>query len=112
MALSSTIQPVSQIIESATVSNSPDALLAMVLASLYLANNSKKGLRKLKRKLIWNTLTVKLKSLFSFGKRALSNRELTIIIVVILALLLLTISWQTAVVLLLAGILVALLIKT
>jgi hypothetical protein len=91
MAFSTTVQP---IVKPATVpanqpsNNISDALLSMVLLSMYGAQMSKKTVRKLKRKFFFTSLKLKLKSLFS--PRTTSDRTLLYIIlgVALLALLL------------------------
>lgn len=91
MAFSTTIQPTAK---PATVpanhpsNNISDALLSMVLLSMYGAQMSKKTVRKLKRKFFMTSLKLKLKSFFS--PRTSSDRTLLYIIlgVALLALLL------------------------
>jgi hypothetical protein len=79
MAFSSTIQQIEK--PAATTPNSelPDALLSMVLLSVYGAHMSKKSLRKLKRKFFWTSVKLKVKSIFS-PKASVSNRTLIYIL--------------------------------
>jgi hypothetical protein len=91
MAFSTTVQPIAK--PESKPANQPsgdisDALLSMVLLSMYGAQMSKKTVRKLKRKFFFTSLKLKLKSLFS-GK-AMNDRTLLYIIlgVALLALLL------------------------
>lgn len=91
MAFSTTIQP---ILKPETLpANQPssdisDALLSMILLSMYGAQMSKKTVRKLKRKFFFTSLKLKAKSLFS--PRTVTDRTLIYIIlgVALLALLL------------------------
>jgi hypothetical protein len=91
MAFSTTVQPVEK---STTVpANQPshnvsDALLSMILLSMYGANMSKKTVRKLKRRFFLTSLKLKAKSLFT--PQRVSDRTLIYIIlgVALLALLL------------------------
>lgn len=92
MAFSTTVQPV----EKTTVpANQPstdvsDALLSMVLLSMYGAQMSKKTVRKLKRNFFWTSAKLKAKSFFTPKAAAVSDRTLIYIIlgVALLALLL------------------------
>ena len=87
------------------------SLLGALLVSFYAAGQSKKALRKMKRKLMWTALKTKFRGLFN-KKESISTRTLLIILIAVLALiLLLTVSWPVALVLVLAGILVVLLVK-
>ncbi|HVF95823.1 MAG TPA: hypothetical protein VM871_00795 [Flavisolibacter sp.] len=56
-----------------------DALLGMLMLSIYGAQMSKKTVRKLKRKFFLTSLKLKLQSLFS-AKREFSDRQLLYII--------------------------------
>ena len=109
----STIQPQSKPATELPVDNTGAAsLLAALLLSMYAAQKSKKAMRKFKRKLFWTAAKAKVKGLFS-KKESISTRTLLIILIAVLALiLLLTVSWPVALILLLAGILVVLLIKS
>lgn len=99
MAFSTTVQPIATttvpaIEKPATApanqpsSNISDALLSMVLLSVYGAQMSKKTVRRLKRKFFLTSLKLKLKKLFS--PRSVNDRTLLYIIlgVALLALLL------------------------
>ena len=90
MAFSTTIQPIQK--PAPVPSNQPsanvsDALLSMILLSVYGAHMSKKTVRKLKRRFFVNSMKLKLKSLFS--PRSVSDRTLIYIILaaVLLALI-------------------------
>ena len=86
------------------------SFLGALLLSFYAAGQSKKAMRKMKRKLMWTALKAKFKGLFN-KKEGISTRTLLIILIAVLALiLLLTVSWPVALVLVLAGILVVLLV--
>lgn len=79
MAFSTTIQHV----EKPTTTEKPSdditgALLSMIVLSVYGAQASKKSLRKLKRKLFWTSLKLKLKSIFQPG--SVSDRTLIYIL--------------------------------
>lgn len=68
MAFSTTVQPIEK--TTSVPSNQPsnnvsDALLSMILLSMYGAQMSKKTVRKLKRKFFFTSLKLKLKSFFS-----------------------------------------------
>jgi hypothetical protein len=54
------------------------ALMGMLLLSVYAANKSKKELRKLKRKFIWDSFRLKMKSMFK--AKAVSDRTLIYIL--------------------------------
>lgn len=91
MAFSTTVQPVAK---TTVPTNQPssdisDALLSMVLLSIYGAQMSKKTVRKLKRNYFWTSMKLKAKSFFS-PKAAVADRTLIYIIlgVALLALLL------------------------
>ena len=93
MAFSTTVQPVEK---STTVpfnqpsNNISDALLSMILLSVYGAQMSKKTVRKLKRQFFLTSLKLKLKKLNPFSKQRVADRTLIYIIlgVALLALLL------------------------
>jgi hypothetical protein len=87
---SSAIQPVAQPKPDQPVDNTAAnaSLLSMLVLSVYAAQKSKKSLRKLKRKLMWTALKLKVKSLFS-RKSTTSDRQLILYILLgILALVL------------------------
>ena len=86
---SSTIQPTSKPVSEQPVDNTAKnaSLLSLLVLSVYAAQKTKKSLRKLKRKLAWTALKLKIKSLFK--KRATSYRQLVLYILLgILALVL------------------------
>ena len=90
MAFSTSIQPVVKPPHEQPLNNNgADAsLLTMLVLSIYAAQKSKKALRKLRRKLFWTALKLKIKSLFS-RKSAPSDRRLVLyILLAILALVL------------------------
>ena len=86
----STVQPASNPVTEKTSDNGTIAasVLSLLLLSAYGASKSKKALRKMKRKLVWSALKMKVKSLFS--KKSVSDQTLLLILlgVVILALIL------------------------
>lgn len=92
MAFSTTVQPVAK---PESTANQPshtisDALLSMILLSVYGAQLSKKTVRKLKRQFFWTSMKLKAKSFFKPKADAVSDRTLIYIIlgVALLALLL------------------------
>lgn len=90
MAFSTTIQPIQKpapVPANQPSANVSDALLSMILLSVYGAHMSKKTVRKLKRRFFMNSMKLKLKSLFS--PRSVSDRTLIYIILaaVLLALI-------------------------
>lgn len=121
MALSSTTiqQPVENTDSNITIDNTGAAtMLAALAIGIYAAQKSKKQLRKLKRKALFNFFKYRLQASLSrlfkpFSKTApqISNRTLLYILLGIAVLILLFISWPAAVVLLLLGILLVLLLK-
>ncbi|HVF81813.1 MAG TPA: hypothetical protein VM884_07760 [Flavisolibacter sp.] len=60
-------------------SNLPDAVLSMLILSMYGAQMSKKALRKLKRQFFWTSLKLKVKSIFK-PKASVSDRTLIYIL--------------------------------
>ena len=66
------------------------SLLSMLLLGAYAAKQSKKSLRKMKRRLMWNAFKLKLKSLFS--KKATSDRTLLLILLAVICLALILIE--------------------
>lgn len=92
MAYNVTVQPVekSSLPDNQTSTPVSDALLSMVLLSMYGAQMSKKTVRKLKRNFFWTSLKLKAKNLFKPKASAVSDRTLIYIIlgVALLALLL------------------------
>ena len=80
MAFSTTIQHIEKPAPSITPSNDlPDALLSMLILSMYGAQMSKKTLRKLKRKFFWTSLKLKIKSIFN-PRASVSDRTLIYIL--------------------------------
>jgi hypothetical protein len=88
MAFSTTaIQPATQpVTEKPANSDVLSSLLGALMLSVYAANKSKKAMRKMRRRLVWTALKMKMKSLFS-GK-AISDRTLIYILLGIVALVL------------------------
>lgn len=88
MAFSTTaIQPATQpVTEKPANSDVLSSLLGALMLSVYAANKSKKAMRKMRRRLVWTALKMKMKSLFS-GK-AMSDRTLIYILLGIVALVL------------------------
>ena len=88
---SSLVQPVAKPTNEQPADNNNSAvaasLLGMLVLSVYAAQKSKKNLRKLKRKLLWTGLKMKLKSLFT-RKRPSDRQLLLYILLGILALVL------------------------
>lgn len=82
-----TVQPVTKpVSEKPSNSELAAPLLGLLMLSVYGAYKSKKAMRKMKRRLIWSALKMKLKSMFS--KRAVSDRVLIYILIGIIALVL------------------------
>ena len=88
MAFSTTaIQPVtSPAHEKPANSDVLSSLLGALMLSVYAAQKSKKAMRRMKRKMIWTALKLKMKSLFS--GRAISDRTLLYILLGVVALVL------------------------
>ena len=81
MAFSTTIQPVEK--QTPVPANQPsadisDAVLSMLLLSVYGAQMSKKTVRKLKRKFFWTSLKLKAKALLP--QQRVSDRTLIYIV--------------------------------
>lgn len=83
MAFSTTLQPVQQPQTEAPGLNISDGLLSVLLMTAYAGYMSKKSMRKLRRKLAWETLKMKFKSFFQ--PRTASDRTLLLIILLIVA---------------------------
>src|SRR4051794_4821617 len=88
----STIQPATN---QAPVNKSDNAtiaasLLSMLLLGAYAAKKSKRSLRKMKRRLMWDAFKLKLKSLFS--KQQTSDRTLLLILLAVICLALILIE--------------------
>jgi hypothetical protein len=81
MAFSTTIQPVEKVIKvpaNQPSNNISDAVLSMMLLTMYGAQMSKKTVRRLKRKFFFTSLKLKVKSLFK--PQQVSDRTLIYII--------------------------------
>jgi hypothetical protein len=82
MAFSTTVQPV----EKSTTppdqpsANASDALLSMLLLSMYGAQMSKKSVRKLKRKMALSSLAQKLSAFNPFSRQRVTDRTLIYIL--------------------------------
>jgi hypothetical protein len=88
----STIQPASKPVAEKQTDNGSIAasLLSLLLLTAYGASKSRKALRKLKRRLLWNAFKLKIKSLFS--KKDVSDRTLLLILLAVIVLALLLIN--------------------
>ncbi len=83
-----TVQPVNKPISEKPSNGDLFApLLGLLMLSAYGAYKSKKALRKIKRRLVWSALKMKLKSMFS-NKAAISDKVLIYILIGIIALVL------------------------
>ena len=99
MAFTTTIQQIEKPVPVNRPSNDiTDALLSMIILSVYGAQMSKKSLRKLKRKLFWTSLKLKIKSFFK-PRANISERTLIYILLGALFLILIIYSPIAAVVL-------------
>ena len=95
------------------------SLLTTLVLTMYAAKESKKQMRKLKRKAVATIFKLKMQAALApitsfFSKKraeSLSNRTLLYILLGLAVLILLFISWPAAIVLLLLGILLVLLMK-
>ncbi|MGE5520293.1 MAG: hypothetical protein ACM3VS_10235 [Candidatus Dadabacteria bacterium] len=86
MAFSSTLHPVSKPENTNSLTNHyPEALMTLVLLSAFAAHQSKKALRKLKRKLVWDTIKMKITSFFR-NPASISNRTLLYILLAVVLL--------------------------
>jgi hypothetical protein len=90
--------------------NSADAALMGMMLTLYLANKSKKEIRKWKRKLTWSLIKAKFNSMFS-RKKDLSNTTLLYILLGAVCLALIIIEPVVGIAVLLLAILVILLVR-
>ena len=79
MAFSTTIQQVEKPATTTPANDLPDALLSMLILSMYGAQMSKKMVRKLKRQFFWASLKLKVKSVFK-PKASVSDRTLIYIL--------------------------------
>lgn len=80
MAFSTTIQHIEKPAPTTTTNNElPDAIMSMLILSMYGAQVSKKTLRKLKRQFFWTSVKLKAKSIFN-PKAAVSDRTLIYIL--------------------------------
>ena len=88
MAVSSaTIQSVSKPVAEKPVDNSSAAsLLSMLVLSVYAAQKSRKSFRKMRRKFLWTSLKLKLKSALS--KKRVTDKVLIYILIGVIALVL------------------------
>ena len=88
MAFSTTaIQPVNHpVTEKSANTDVLSSLLGALMLSVYAAQKSKKAMRKMRRRLVWTALKMKMKSLFS--KRAITDRTLLYILLGVIALVL------------------------
>jgi hypothetical protein len=113
MAFSSTtVQPSAPAQQPQNGNDVAGPLLAALIIGAFAASKSRRHLRALQRKAMWNMLKMKFNSFFKPAASAISTKTLLILIVAILALiLLLTVSWPVALGLLLIGILIILLLK-
>ncbi len=98
MAFSTVIQQVEKPVTTTPSSDLPDALLSMIILSMYGAQASKKMVRKLRRKFFWTSLKLKASSLFH-SKRDISDRQLIYIIAGVAFILLLILAPISALVL-------------
>jgi hypothetical protein len=84
------------------------SLLSMLILSVYAANKSRKELRKLKRKFLWTSFKLKLKSLFS-SKSSITDRQLVLYIIIgVLALALIIVSPLAALIVAMLGLILIL----
>jgi hypothetical protein len=110
MALTTTTQPVATPVQQKPIDNpiADASLLSMLILSVYAANKSKKELRKLKRKFLWTSLKLKMKSLFS-GKKSITDRQLVLYIIIgVLALALIIVSPIAALIVAMLGLILIL----
>lgn len=110
MALTTTTQPVSTPVQEQPANNpiADASLLSMLILSVYAANKSKKELRKLKRKFLWTSFKLKMKSLFG-GKKAITDRQLVLYIIIgVLALALIIVSPIAALIVAMLGLILIL----
>ena len=93
MALTTTTTPVSTPAQNQPLDNpvGEASILSMLVLSIYAANKSKKELRKLKRKFLWTSFKLKIKSLFS-RKKATDRQVLIYILIGVLCLALIIVS--------------------
>ena len=83
------------------------SILSMLVLSIYAANKSKKELRKLKRKFLWTSFKLKMKSLFS-GKKATDRQIILYFIIGVLALALIIVSPIAALIVAMLGLILIL----
>lgn len=79
MAFSTTTQQLQKPASTTPSNPVPDALLSMLILSMYGAQMSKKMVRKLKRQFFWTSLKLKVKSVFH-PSRSVSDRTLIYIL--------------------------------
>lgn len=107
MTFSTTIQQVEKPVSTTPSNALPDALLTMLMLSLYGAQVSKKTLRKLKRQFFWTSLKLKVKSIFK-PRASVSDRTLIYILVGVAIVALIFLSPYAALVLALLAIILIL----
>jgi hypothetical protein len=79
MAFTTTIQPITKPAAEKTTGNNITApLLGLLMLSVYAAHKSRKGLRKMKRRLLWEAFKMKLRSRSS---GSISDRTLIYILI-------------------------------
>jgi hypothetical protein len=83
MAFSTSVQPVQKPETTTPGNNITDGLLTALLFAAYTGYMSKKAMRKLKRKLAWTALKMKVQNLFQ--PRTASDRTLLLVILLIVA---------------------------
>jgi hypothetical protein len=91
----STVQP-SAPQSTSNLNSDLSPLFGMIVLSVYAGNKSKKEFRKLKRRFMWTSFKLKLKSMFS--KKEISDRTLLYILIGVLFLVLLVINFWLALV--------------
>jgi hypothetical protein len=107
MTFSTTIQQVEKPVSTTPSNTLPDALLTMLILSMYGAQVSKKTLRKLKRQFLWTSLKLKVKSIFK-PRTSVSDRTLIYILVGVAIVALIFLSPYAALVLALLAIILIL----
>lgn len=82
------------------------SLLGALMLSVYAAQKGKKAMRKMRRRLVWTALKMKMKSLFS--KDNISTKTLIYILIGVIALILVFYAWEIALVLALVALILIL----
>jgi hypothetical protein len=77
-------------------------LLSMLILTVYAGNQSKKALRRLRRKFLWTAFKLKLKSIFS-PRRTREDRMLLYILIGVLFIILLILAPVAALILAIVG---------